>query len=390
MVSNKQNRVVSVVGSLFFMLTIFFVIVPIVFDFSKVNWFFKILMILSSLIVAIIFVFNFVVNRKNINFKFVFANLFLIIPYLIGIVHYFSFDLWGYKVQTWAYFFVVLLLIGIVMNGYDHAKGLSKDNVIRIVLTVCFVFFMFGIFGIETLGFNNLYFKIAIGIFYLYVLLSLIEAYLLGKTKIKYKTRYESAILLVKILIVIAAIFTFPVYVEWLGLKDKALEYFIQIYACVLGGIITLAGVSWTIKDQNKNRKQDELLKYKPLFYPVELSNANRKKIKPLEITFTSQNVKFKKVLCMGIIENSDNSIVLLKKCIINGMEFFPLNNGIVAKSKSYMILIQINKLSINDDIKLIVTDVLNNEYIYTIKLVGTKDKELVVWNILSIEEIKN
>ena len=50
---------------------------------------------------------------------------------------------------------------------------------------------------------------------------------------------------------------TFPYYVQWCGLKEDDFQTFVTVYAALIGGGITLAGVAWTIKDSNDKRKED-------------------------------------------------------------------------------------------------------------------------------------
>ena len=43
-------------------------------------------------------------------------------------------------------------------------------------------------------------------------------------------------------------------------------DVIIPIVAAMLGGAVTLVGVAWTIKKTDKNRKEDEIKKARPLF----------------------------------------------------------------------------------------------------------------------------
>lgn len=78
-----------------------------------------------------------------------------------------------------------------------------------------------------------------------------------------------------------------------------------------------------------------------------------------------------------------------IDKLIINDNEYKPLNHAIISKSNRYRILIKTNNGLINDDIRLIVKDVLNNQYRYKIKVFETSKNGRKTNNILSIEEEK-
>jgi hypothetical protein len=159
------------------------------------------------------------------------------------------------------------------------------------------------------------------------------------------------------------AIFVFPYYIKWCGVDGCDFEIFITIYSCVIGGLLTLGGVASTIKQADKQRNEDKILENKPLFYPIALSQRQLSQSNVLEIVFVGKEDKNVDCVIMGVIENSDNSIVVIDKLIINDNEYKPINHAIISKSNRYKILIKTNNGLINDDIRLVVKDVLNNQY---------------------------
>ena len=74
---------------------------------------------------------------------------------------------------------------------------------------------------------------------------------------------------------------------------------------------------------------------------------------------------------------------------IINDNEYKPINHAIISKSNRYKISIKTNNGLINDDIRLVVKDVLNNQYCYKIEVFETLKNGRKTKNILSIEEEK-
>ena len=57
-----------------------------------------------------------------------------------------------------------------------------------------------------------------------------------------------------------------PFFLEYAGVDSKTIQNIIvPIYAAAIGGIMTLGGVAWTIKKSDKDRKEDDKKKYRPI-----------------------------------------------------------------------------------------------------------------------------
>lgn len=72
------------------------------------------------------------------------------------------------------------------------------------------------------------------------------------------------------------------IYLIYLIPNENLKNIVIPIVAAIYGGLITLAGVSLTIKKSDKDRKDDEIKKAKPLVFVVDEKTINYKKDKPL------------------------------------------------------------------------------------------------------------
>ena len=160
------------------------------------------------------------------------------------------------------------------------------------------------------------------------------------------------------------------------------------VYAGVLGGLLTLAGVSWTIKNQEHVRqkqyikeKQREMLKYKPYF-----SGGSEKFIKPtskvqFDLKF-SKSLTYKEVsgqpldksYCIYYMVpikfvNSDNSNFIIEKITINN-EDCSQKNILINKNGEFYIKgfdYIIDKRDVIPEIKIYIKDFLENKYIYKI-----------------------
>ena len=150
------------------------------------------------------------------------------------------------------------------------------------------------------------------------------------------------------------------------------------VYAGVLGGLLTLAGVSWTIKNQEKNKKEDQKLLYKPNFtfktiddlenvehnvYMQEIEKsvlANGKKDKKL-----LPNERYYHLKNFELI-NTDHANFVIEKFEVNNKNM--LDNLVLIK-KQERVIFNGNVLLINNDetipnFKIYLKDFLENHYI--------------------------
>lgn len=149
----------------------------------------------------------------------------------------------------------------------------------------------------------------------------------------------------------------------------------IPIVSAVYGGLLTLVGVAWTIKSNNKERKAD-LQRIE-----TERKDEERKKAKPL-FTFNMfdhvPNMNDGRKICVTIedmnkdcsayaeIENSDKSCFEIKR-IYHDKQWFVLNGNTVILPNSKVVL----AFNFDDvfDMYLETIDALGNPYYYEIKV---------------------
>lgn len=410
-----------------FYMTLFFsflfcLFVPAIFNFNTASITGKVFMIIATIVAIVVCTGLMWISIKMKEKKLIIFSSILILLLIWCGIHYFDYQMWGFRRYEIIGFGLLLIVGGYIYKGYELSKYFSKDKLIRIILAFSFLLGILGLFlmfnseyGIK----NNILFKIALGLIYLYVLVTLIEAYLMGKEKLKPQNKYYSAVLILKILVVAVAIFTLPAYVYWIGL-DNVIEEFIQIYSSVIGGIIALVGVSWTIKVGNRNREEEEKLKYKPLFTAYsdpfceteETTNINFYGFYNLDKSgiFTTDNlydiVKKEDVLYhipYIIFKNTDNSNFKIKKISLNGVDAYQ-QNVVIEKNKVFYInrLIVLNTYP---EILIYTEDVLKKEH--TFKVVfrnASEDKKIfentrktrkktikyITLHVLNIEEVEN
>ena len=117
-----------------FAILIFLIILPLVFNFSDAKWYAKIMMILGSYFGAVFLIvfsttFSDLAQIKRSIFHF--SPLWLV--FLLGIIAYFNFELWGYKsaliglIFTWAFFIVFYSSAKMLFNTGAIAESLARN-----------------------------------------------------------------------------------------------------------------------------------------------------------------------------------------------------------------------------------------------------------------------
>ena len=149
-------------------------------------------------------------------------------------------------------------------------------------------------------------------------------------------------------------------------IPDSSLQTIVTaVVAAVYGGLITLGGVAWTIKKSEKDRKNDEILKAKPVFSLNQL--YRRENEAPLSCHFLEKHDSNSLPVNLFFrIENSDQSLFTLQRLFHDGYWEKLFGDVVILPSKTIFINVQIKELS---NIVLSIDDILGNEYLYRICL---------------------
>lgn len=156
------------------------------------------------------------------------------------------------------------------------------------------------------------------------------------------------------------------VYLIYLIPNPDIQQVVIPIVSAIYGGLITLVGVAWTIKKSDKDRKDEEEKKAKPLFtfnmLDKEPVGKEIKKLcvpEDLELSYPQDvYVEF---------ENSDRSIVQLVKLYHDGKWFELQGNTVMLPNKTCFFSFRYNSPL---NIFLVVKDTFDKEYYYHVKVV--------------------
>lgn len=170
--------------------------------------------------------------------------------------------------------------------------------------------------------------------------------------------------------------------------KNDLFNALITVFSAIVGGAITLGGVGWGIRQNDKDRKDNLILQAKPIFYSISLNATQRRSNKPLSLAYLDNSKHGCYVL--KSIANTDHSIFFIKKIVVDKKEYLPLNNNLVDKGKVYDILINTEKIDENSILYLYTEDSLNNEYVFKMTLFKAVDcnKEYEKYNVLNVVEV--
>lgn len=175
----------------------------------------------------------------------------------------------------------------------------------------------------------------------------------------------------------------------------------IPVISAVYGGLITLVGVALTIRKSDKDRKDDEIKKAKPLVFIVNVRNINSDKEKPISRFLYSKNARGTLVwankknkyysLPLIAISNADYShCVIIGYRINNDYHIFDV--GQVLPKDSLMILRNDFTFNYKENIQyisLLIKDMLDNIYELELNVSIIKYDKEDVFQIESGIEIK-
>ena len=234
--------------------------IPSIFNFSKANIAGKIFILLSFIVgfaVMMRGLFNFdKKENQSEKIKIILIDIELIVLYVIGGLKMINFDLWGMQSVITGLNFILLMFFEVYYFVKSLVgKRLEKEQFFCVIIALMTTFLFVAIEneGVDNHQFAETCLKICAGMGYLISISIFVNAFLFKRSK---KEKQLSNIILFVLFGGIILI-SFPFYIKWCGVICKNLEYFVAVYSAFIGGVITLLGVAWTIKDNNEKRKED-------------------------------------------------------------------------------------------------------------------------------------
>lgn len=168
------------------------------------------------------------------------------------------------------------------------------------------------------------------------------------------------------------------VYLIYIIPSDDLRNIIIPIVSAVYGGLLTLVGVAWTIKSNNKDRKADlerienerkeeEIKKSKPIFTFNMLLNP-LDNITGIKVCFDDNLVQYP-CNVTAEIENSDQSVFSIEKVYHDDKWWAVEGNKIVLPNK--VVIFDFNFSTDVNNLFMEVKDTLGNSYYYEIKVLN-------------------
>lgn len=157
------------------------------------------------------------------------------------------------------------------------------------------------------------------------------------------------------------------VYLIYL-IPDKELQtIIIAIVASLYGGLLTLAGVAWTIRKSDSDRKEDEIANIKP-FFTFQLLSKEPKMDGPIKTCFPDpDNEADCKYEAYAQIDNSDFSLLTLKRIYHDGHWIGLHMNQTLLPGGNLILSFRCTNLL---NVYLEVADRLGNSYFYKIEMI--------------------
>lgn len=218
-------------------------------------------------------------------------------------------QLWGVKnyiigiVVFWLLFIELFVAVKSLFG-----KFLGQERIPIILMVFAFLSLLFA-FTNDRLGENEpakLFYQICCGVAYLLAFAVYANKYIYGLKKNKVISNILGIVLWGGLITI-----SFPFYVQWCGLTGQNFDNFVTVYAAVLGGGITLAGVAWTINDGNK-KHQEELQRIED----ESKENERKRHIPYMKVVFHDEaNCEVCACIYKGIdLENSDDRMQVKNK----------------------------------------------------------------------------
>lgn len=166
------------------------------------------------------------------------------------------------------------------------------------------------------------------------------------------------------------------VYLIYIIPSDSVKQVVIPIVAAIYGGLLTLTGVAWTIRQGQKeraedrkqleeDRKQEEIKRAKPLFSFLMLFGDDIDLSGEKACVTQDDQGSFD---CNSIIENSNQSVFSMKRVFHDGKWYHLVGNYVCLPNSKTHLGFKLNQpFDRSVDIILEIEDALGNQYYYSV-----------------------
>ncbi len=164
------------------------------------------------------------------------------------------------------------------------------------------------------------------------------------------------------------------IYLIYIIPNNELKAVVIPIVAAVYGGLLTLVGVAWTIRKAEKDKKEEEKNKAKPIFTYNPLYERE-KDIRGKKVCFDDYDVLIKEEQLIKVfpccmfaqIENSDRSVFSIEKVYHDKKWWGVSGNKVILPGSS--VYFEMNFCGFPEQIFMEIQDGIGNKYYYQIKV---------------------
>lgn len=135
------------------------------------------------------------------------------------------------------------------------------------------------------------------------------------------------------------------------------------IIAAVLGGVLTLAGVAWTIKFERERHRREEMLKCKPMFRYCDFSDENIPEGTRNFFFIDGEVAEEQYGIEKMCFKNFDNAYLVIESIIVNDILLKPLEIVSIEKGDYFYIFFNLGTGRGVENFLLNIKDILGNPY---------------------------
>lgn len=178
------------------------------------------------------------------------------------------------------------------------------------------------------------------------------------------------------------------IYLIYIVPDQRLQTILLTVVSAVYGGMITLVGIAWTIKENHNTNRLNYLKGIKPLFYAVRYNNVNYTNKSTIRMGFVPEDKSRKgSFVILGAIRNSEKSELIINKLTIDDISLVPEFENVIEKSKVVEVSVLFERdLSTCKDAFLYVFDVEGNQFSYRISFIHENNEH----EILKIKEVSS
>ncbi|MBQ2864278.1 MAG: hypothetical protein IJE91_02295 [Clostridia bacterium] len=289
----------------------------------------------------------------------------------------------------WLIFGLIFVLIPIGLIGI---KDLAVKNnnytekqieIVQQKMVVYSFFYWLCDFFYMTFLLNNLTWRLILGSLIMVIIFyNLSKAFVNGNTVLKFGLVQD---------FIIGLILT--VYLIYIIPNNDLKQIIIPIVSAVYGGLLTLVGVAWTIKDNNNKKRQDELNKAKPMFSLMTDFYVALNSVYPTIPFYIPNYSSLNDVRYISLFINSDTSSFYVKSVYAQSFGLLtPTTNNVVLKNQHFKIIINSDNAHEDKVVFLTLEDVFGRLFYYELQytdLVKNTEQDFSLYrNLLSFKEI--